>query len=223
MPFSRGPKSKAKGSSSSSSSSSSGLPFGWNDFSRLLQLESLLDAILLPSLPPSLPSSSSSSSSSSLHDPVKWVEKYLEVLRREGGRQGWSAVGVSPQLAQFARELALAAREEWKGREGGREGGRAGPVAPWNRLFTAMVVDRLSLALGGGGGGWREGGRGGGPPLRWAYYLYSKEEEEEGGTEGGRGVSLREYQEMDLDEGHRRAHEDFFFSLLIMYSLPASH
>ena len=46
--------------------------------------------------------------------------------------------------------------------------------------------------------------------MRWAYYLSTKEEEE-GGREGERGASLREYQEMDLDEGHRRAREDFFF------------
>lgn len=174
-----------------------GLALGWNDPRRLLRLENLLDAVALPALPPSL---------SEEQDPVRWVERYLQVLREEGSGQGWS-LGVSAQLAQFARGLALEARAEWY--EEGR-GGEAGPVAPWNRLFTAMVVDRLSLGCGRAGDGIAVGTGGAeGPPLRWAYHLHGGPNQE--GEEGGReGTSLREYQEMDLDEGHGRAHEDFF-------------
>ena len=179
--------------SSSKSKEGPGLPVGWNDWGRLLQLENLLKAVELPA---------PEAAAAQERDPVRWVERYLSVLRTEGAAQGWS-MGASPQLAQFATELALAARAAYQEGGGGRGGG---VIAPWNRLFTAMVVDRLSLACGSeqpsSSSSW--------PPLRWAYRLHTAPTADDPPPSLG-GASLREYEEMDLDEGHRHAYADFFF------------
>ena len=189
----------AAGSRRSNALTVAGLPVGWNALPRLLRLEALLRAVELPPLP------AEEGGEAGARDPVVWVERYLQALQTDAAASGWSP-GVSPSLVQFARGLALAAREQW-GRVASSSSSSSAE-APWNRLFGAFVVDRVTLALqaaSSNGSGTSSSSK---DPLAlsWAYRLHTSPTPEPAAAaaaEAKRGTALREYLEMDLDEGHR--------------------